>query len=853
MLKSILRRSCAAACVFVLILAGLSLVDNELPVVGQAVGKVKDGLSKYKRGDYEGAIQAFDEALATRPTDDDAKKMRDEIGAEMARDFISNNLADPGLRGRYTRFGKWLLAGRKRTSLTTREHNPEEIRTAVHEYMNDGHIGRTLQRGIQIRDRYGDFAVPEIQSKFMHADNVEYRARSRRLLATLGAQAVNAIVQAMYSDKMLDRQTAALALGDIGDARALPVLAKHFQSSGEDAQVKEACRRGIQTIRENFPERDRKVDTDKDLWYLQAESYYRNNAAGRYYRNRLVGATYAGNLPVLMFGYDRSYTVWKWIGDALISQEVPLWTYADILAEESAIEAMELGIKRAGGNADRNAFVQDAEALLACIHVHMYTEGVGRYYNGDDDERDFIVSYLGERGMAPFMHGLGLASSAGSPRLYAALERSLGDGYPEVSVSLCDAIASAGDESAIGKDLKKSPAAALFAALSANDKRIRYAAARALVKLGAAKTFGNNPMVESVILRNLQETSARAVLVIAEDEGLRNRYLSDLESLGITAVGAATLEDGARMAVQAPVFDAILLQADLALAPTAYYEPAKDAFGHESNVRMETIFDLLRDDVRTAQIPILVLCRVDDLDGRKTALAPRINDETFTDDSFLTHTEEYGTDSAALKDTLKSFWDRNPENAKARSNRLVVEMAEALADLDPAATKFNVKRLLTALSGGLRLMGRSSDAREAICRAIGVLVGSKGSVGSGWVRQNVIPNLLDTMNSVDEVDRPRVKGSAAWAAGECYKQHKGSYDQSGFDALLKMLRLEVDLGEIQDSDRRERAIRELAEARNAAGGALAKAPTTAVQRLKVVKAQAVNPHLPHPDRRTASE
>src|SRR5690606_24805694 len=382
------------------------------------------------------------------------------------------------------------------------------------------------------------------------------------------------IIQCFYSTEMYDRQTAALALADIGDARALPILAKHFQDKNEEEQVREACRMGIEIIRANHPEQDKKVNNAKDLFFLQAEGIYRNNAAGRYYRNRLVGGSYQGNLPVVMYGYDRSYTVWKWIpsdsgAQQVVPQEVPLWAYADILAEESCLQALELGIAQAGGNANTDAFVRDAEALLSCIHMHMYTEGRGRYYNGSSEERGFIVQLLGERGFVPHQQGFGMAASSGSPVLYAALERSLADGYPAVSVALCDAIAELGDTAVIGK-----PAgAAMIRALADPDRTVRYAAARALIELGANTSFGNNALVEQVAVRNLQETQARAVLVIIEDEALRNRYLSDLESLGHSATGARTLEEGADLALQGPPWDAIIIEGNLAVAPVFVFNP----------------------------------------------------------------------------------------------------------------------------------------------------------------------------------------------------------------------------------------------------------------------------------------
>lgn len=844
----IVRGIVAVALVFGAVLAG-SVFTPDAPVVQaqDALGNVKEGLREYKKANWEEAIKKFDAALAGDPTDEDARKIRDEIGAALARDMINNNFRDPGLKGRFARFGKWVMTGLEKNPYIGRNNDPEQIAQFVDAYMGDADIARNELRAASIRDSFGDFIVPYLQANYMHSDNADYRYRSRLLLHRMGAQAVTAIIQCFYSTEMYDRQTAALALADIGDARALPILAKHFQDKNEEEQVREACRMGIEIIRANHPEQDKKVNNAKDLFFLQAEGIYRNNAAGRYYRNRLVGGSYQGNLPVVMYGYDRSYTVWKWIpsdsgAQQVVPQEVPLWAYADILAEESCLQALELGIAQAGGNANTDAFVRDAEALLSCIHMHMYTEGRGRYYNGSSEERGFIVQLLGERGFVPHQQGFGMAASSGSPVLYAALERSLADGYPAVSVALCDAIAELGDTAVIGK-----PAgAAMIRALADPDRTVRYAAARALIELGANTSFGNNALVEQVAVRNLQETQARAVLVIIEDEALRNRYLSDLESLGHSATGARTLEEGADLALQGPPWDAIIIEGNLAVAPVFVFNPNLPG-GSDRSERSEPIFHLLTKDVRTAEIPVLIAAQDSEVDSRKADL-----EALGVDDSrYISYSAEFQVDTEALQATLESVWSGNIEDSKFKTNGMVVAMADAIRKLDPATTKYSVEKLLVALAGGLRLNGRSSAAREAICHAIETLVANSSKVGAAWVRANLIPNLLDTVNSEEEVDRPSVKAAAARALGSCYQHHKGAWDEDGFNALLGQLRLEYNLSEIADEEMREQMVIEVADARNAAGKALGDAPTTAAQRLAIKRAQAINPHNPHPETRTA--
>lgn len=853
MLLRIARASVVVACTFLLTLT-ISHLSPDATVRAQDEGldTLREGIREYKRGNWEEAIRKFDEVLSRRPTDEQARRIRDEIGLELARDFTRANFAQEGLSGRYERFGKWVLAGRAQTDPPGRMNDPESIREYVDAYFSDRDTGRKLLRAQTIRDSYGEFAVPYLQARYMHSSSADARYESRNLLRVIGAQAVNALIQVMGSDEMYDRQTAALALGDIGDARALPVLARHFQNQEEDEQVREACRAGIAAVRAAAPGHDRGVSTAKDLYFLQAEGYYRNNAAGRYGTNRMIGGGSAGGMPVALFSHDRRYTAWKWIPDAevgenesrLTPQDVPLWAFADIMAEDAALNAIELGIQQAA-NADNDNFVRDAEALLGCIHMHMYTDGRARYFLGDEDEREFITEVLGEEGLVPNLHGFGLGAASSSPVLYRALERSLADGYPAVSMALCDAIAALNDRAAIG-----TPAAApLIRALADPDKNVRYAAARALVTLGAEKGFGNNAMVEQAVRGNLQEVSARTVLVIVESEALRNRYLSELTSLGHAVVGARRLEEGADLATQGTPWDAIILQGELAMGAVSVYEMPNIAGAANRSERYEPIFHLLSSDIRTQGVPVLVAVQESELSNRQSDLAGL----GLPAGRFVTYQSEadYQINTSGLEQSLEDAWSESIENAKGKTNESVVRLADALATLNPATTRYNVQVLLEALSGGLRLDGRTGAAREAICNAIESLVADSGKTGSEWVRANVVPNLLDTVGSDEAIDRPRVKAAAAHALGAAYAFHRGAWDEDGFNALLALHRLSYDLSETSDDVQRNALVLEVTGARNAAGQAIGRAPTTAAQRLELQRRQAVNPRAPHPESRTA--
>jgi hypothetical protein len=115
------------------------------------------------------------------------------------------------------------------------------------------------------------------------------------------------------------------------------------------------------------------------------------------------------------------------------------------------------------------------------------------------------------------------------------------------------------------------------------------------------------------------------------------------------------------------------------------------------------------------------------------------------------------------------------------------------------------------------------------------------------VRQNVVANLLDTVNSTDLVDSPMVKAAAARALGACYGSHKGCYDEDGFNALLALMRLRYDLAGVADAGQRAGMIAQVVDARRAAGEALGRAPLTAAQSAEAQNKQAIVPHSKPPE------
>ena len=99
--------------------------------------------------------------------------------------MIENNFADPGLKGRYSRFGKWVMTGLGKNPYKGRNNDPEQIAQFVDAFMGDADTfyldGATVLLKESL-EQLGSDAVVEIHPGKDHGSlmTAELRNRIRR-------------------------------------------------------------------------------------------------------------------------------------------------------------------------------------------------------------------------------------------------------------------------------------------------------------------------------------------------------------------------------------------------------------------------------------------------------------------------------------------------------------------------------------------------------------------------------------------------------------------------------------------------------------------------------------------------
>ncbi len=324
------------------------------------------------------------------------------------------------------------------------------------------------------------------------------------------------------------------------------------------------------------------------------------------------------------------------------------------------------------------------------------------------------------------------------------------------------------------------PGAALCAALSYSDKRVRYHAAEAFVRLNPAKPFANMPLVVENLSDAVRESGARVIMVVEREQNTRNRIVGLLRELGYVAHGVVNGLEGVNRARAFPAQDLIVVSTEL------------NTDGKATDLEDVEFIERLREggDYRTAHIPVMIL----------TTSRKQDEKQALVDEGRAVGLVTGDVDRAILKDRIAAVFDSPlaKDDDKTRADNIAQFAAEALASLTVKHTVFDAKPSIPALTEALH--GRPDPVRIPALRALGRLKAS----GS-------LEEVLAVFNNTGNVTDVRV--AAAYAVGEIIK------DESVSDATFKSL-----LSALSEDEE---------QVWKAAGNALGKGNLTGAQREEV--------------------
>lgn len=741
----------------------------------------------YKQGKFKESYSKFEEALQKQPTSDLIYAYMERVGQDLIASMM--NSKDENLRN----VGHRLFELAKPAGERIRSG-----KTTVLKYIED--LRDNSDMNVQWSARWhlkniGPYAARFLVPYLAQGQEDLFRSRIILTLTEMGTDVSLAVAEALHSKNPTMRRNAAVVLGNIKDDRTVPALRRAQLNANETPEVKKLAAEALIKITRQAEEQ-----------WKDAKEYYVDFAENLYNQS-----------PAAVHAWNRVWLVWRWDEekDVLTEREVPRFAWSQQLAEEALNDALTLDPEY------RRDSTGSPWSLLACVHFQQAIDAENAVAAAEaalkGNDPGFLPEHL--ETLKKWLEGADRnavnAKAVGRLHLYEALGRCLRDGNAQVAVEILETLKTEGspdDLPAAGGDAASSPGGTVILALTNEDKRVRYAAAGCYAALNPKEPRLGHQLVIQSLVDALGESGVRTALVIYDvqddaDRTFINSLRKVLEQANVHVVVAPTGGEGVIRAKNFPTKDVILVHRKVAGQIYFKEEPT-------SRKRIvETVYDTLRDDVRTRSIPRVIL-----------ADSPAELEESKT--AFGSTAQGFIMKNAGLIEFRGLFEQifSSPEaqkDSKDRADKLALGAAESLASIDPTNTHLEFREAVDALIKTVDpTVVRPDPIRLAAARALGAF-GDQRAV-----------DVLSKALAVKSEDPEQAKGQRSARAqfakslALIFRAVKMAPSKDVFDNLKKQL---------SDGD---------LEIESATGEALGNAELTAAQRLEVEKLKRINPRRP---------
>ncbi|MFO0276148.1 MAG: HEAT repeat domain-containing protein, partial [Planctomycetota bacterium] len=303
---------------------------------------------------------------------------------------------------------------------------------------------------------HGEFAVPALVEKLANKDDQDGQILAVSALSQLRSHAVLPLIAALGSSSNEVVQNAAAALDLIGDGRATPAMTQ----LGNDERA------NVRAVARKFLQKKGATGAVVDLYLAQSRDYLKGNVA--------PGAW--------------SDVVWSLTNDKLVAADVPSLLYPAELAKSCAAAALRI--------APSNADARSAYAAACLAQANLIDQGVA---GGDEAMKPMEA-------VAADLKAVALATGLDAVR--GALAAGSAAGLAPVSMGAIGVLG-------VAENADSAASSALVNALDSTDKRVRYAAAEALVKATGGVNVPAAGKVVGVLAAAVTEQAVHTLHVVA--------------------------------------------------------------------------------------------------------------------------------------------------------------------------------------------------------------------------------------------------------------------------------------------------------------------------------------------------
>ncbi len=715
---------------------------------------LNEGIELYKQGKYKEAHAKLEEAFQKKPDSDLVYAFMKRAGDDVVASMM--NAPDEQIK-----MDGYRLFELSKPGETIRRSKKDVLKYLEDLQANDHAIQRKAHWHLK---HFAPWDLRFIVPVLANPQQDIYRSRLILLLTEIGTQATHAVIETLDNkESVLARQNACIILGNIKDDRALPYLKRVSEDANELPEVKKFANEALMKITRKGLDQ---LKSYKEYFFELAEKYYYGHSS-------------------VVHAWTRSYLVFRWDDEkkTITEREVPRFAWNEQMAEETLYDLLK---------SDPN-YVHPTKgtpwALLACVHYAQAIEAEAGVAAAEaalkggepglkPDHVDQLKKWLG---MAE-RHNV-LASVPGKRYIYEALKRSLDDSTHLVAKAAIETIKEMGrPEDLPGVDAGGTVAQntvgwPLIQALTSDDKRVRYSASEAMVKINPQQRKLGMELVIQNLVDAVGEQGVRVALIIYDvqddaDRNFVNAMRKTLIKINVFPVVATSGEEGIIKAKQFPTEDVIIIQKKI--AGQIYFK--------ETETRgqvVETVFDTLRDDVRTKFIPRLVLAdNAAEMDESKKQY-----DQTAQ--GFLDKAIIGQVGGALVVDGILQKLFESPEakkDSKDRADLIAKSAAETFARIDITNTLYPFRDAVQALIKTVSPeILRENFIRIPAAQALGHF-GDQRAI-------DVLAKVLDEKGANEEATKAAkgVRVACARALSDIFRQTEYTPSKENYEVLKKNL------------------------------------------------------------------
>ena len=668
------------------------LVTAWIPAPANADGsELQAALDDYATGKNEEALTKLRAYVQSNPSADEVYG----ILRDVEESLLLNAMAKGGDHEAYI---KYLLS--KASPSPSGPMEEDAIRTKVKEAVEGDDVDVRIRARVALRGA-GELAVPALV-KYLSSEDAATIVNAIMALQQLRSDATLPLVEALHSDDANTRGYVASVLGQLGDERAGPALLA--ASDDEDPNVAAKASEAAAKLGANAP---------------AAQAYV---ALGNRY--------YDGEATVVR-AFHPVMNMWRWEDGGLARYEVPVYLYANQMAEEAAADALS-----------ENPALRGARVLLVRSILAQGVESRARAEHGKEAPEILKRAEL-------------VAKSLGFNAASGAMAASLDASDWEVAAAACDLMA----KNYGGQSLDDT---AIPAALESGDRRLRFAAARAALRMSPDGQFRNANLVASIAAQAVSNDATRQVLVVDHNNETRSALVSILSDAQMIVGAERQGGIAANRAKSAPTLDVILVRANLG-------QGADTVPSQQYQGRMNSSLALIEElgsDPRTKDMRILVL--VDDAND------PAATKELFQGkfgDAIAGFVETPLVDANVANTVQEAANARDPGPDQGRANEVAAATAEAFAAVDPSCNVFDLSAAAGPLSDAAT-DGATDAIKMGAIKALGnIRVGGADALlkvladGSDEMKLAAATALGNVLSAVDGTDE-QIGGLMAAAKGD---------------------------------------------------------------------------------------